>query len=126
MSRREHFDGGHGKPEHNLVHEVTDPDQHLSLIHPAYSQDYPAAKVTYQEYEDDSGSPTIDVDYLKSHDEGKGYAKTLMEGLYNKYPKHHINWGLTIKPAATHLAEQFDEKHGRTSWEQNEDDEDDF
>lgn len=93
-------------------------------MHPAYDAEYPAARVTYQEYKDDYGSPMIDVEYLKSHEEGKGYAKALMEGLYSKYPKHHINWGLTIKPAATHLAEQFDEKHGRTSWEQNDDEED--
>lgn len=98
------------------MHEQNGAEQKFGLVDPSFDKEFPVAHVEYQEYDDDLG-PQIDIDYIKSHREGQGNARTLMEGLYSKYPKHYINWGKTINPASTHLAEQFNEKYGRTDWE---------
>jgi GNAT superfamily N-acetyltransferase len=84
------------------------------------------ARVTFDHWhdEDNYGKSTIDIDYLKSHEEGKGYARALMEHLYKRYPKSFISWGPTIHPAATHLAEEMAQKYGRTDWEQDDGEED--
>lgn len=83
------------------------------------------ARVSFENHTNDDGNSQIDIDYLKSHQEGKGHAKALMQHLYDRYPKSSINWGLTIHPAATHLAEQFEDKYyRRTSYEPNHDNED--
>jgi GNAT superfamily N-acetyltransferase len=82
------------------------------------------ARVSFDHYTD----PTMDrpsrieVDYLKSHREGQGHAKALMQHVYDRYPKSFIDWGLTIHPAATHLASQFEDKYyDRTAYEPNHD-----
>jgi hypothetical protein len=47
------------------------------------------------------------VSYLKSHQEGQGHARRIMEHVYNKY-SGPVDWGHTTSPAATHLAESFE------------------
>ena len=80
------------------------------------------ARVSFDNYINDDGNSQIDIDYLKSHHEGKGHAKALMQHLYDRYPNSNINWGLTIHPAATHLASQFEDTYpNRTDYEQNHD-----
>jgi len=80
------------------------------------------ARVSFDNYTNDDGNSQIDIDYLKSHHEGKGHAKALMQHLYDRYPNSNINWGLTIHPAATHLASQFEDAYpNRTDYEQNHD-----
>lgn len=118
MSRRQHFDSGHGKPEHTF--EVVDKGEDFGdgrftmMLHlPNYER---AAAVDYDIYEDTYG-PTLEVSYLKSNLEGKGHARRLMENLYQTYPKHQINWGQTISPASAHLASQFEDKYyNRTTY----------
>ena len=124
MTRRSHFDSGHNRPEYRFTDELHDPDtglRKMSAFHPDFKSDFPAAEVTYSEYRDDYDEPTIEVDYLKSHDEGKGHAKALMEHMYQTKP-HFINWGHTISPASTHLANQFEDKYyNRTAYYTDED-----
>lgn len=100
----------------NVIHEKLGHRDHALTLS---SFDSPMlARVTFDHWNDD-GQSLIDIDYLKSHEEGKGHAKYLMEHLYNRYPKSTIDWGPTIHPAATHLAEQFTEKYpNRTAYEQ--------
>jgi hypothetical protein len=67
----------------------------------------------------------IEIEYLQSHQEGSGHAKALMQHLYDRYPKSHIDWGLTVHPAATHLANHFEDKYyKRTAYEQDDGEED--
>lgn len=81
-----------------------------------------SAYVTYDLWKTDTEDPVLEVGYLKSHKEGKGNAKKLMQNVYDSYPKHHINWGHTIHPAATNLASQFEDKYyDRTSYYVDED-----
>jgi len=87
------------------------------------------ANVFYEHHTDPSYDlpSRIEVGYLKSNREGKGHAKALMQHLYDRYPKSHIDWGLTIHPAATHLAEGFENKYyDRTSYQPEEDLEEDL
>ena len=59
----------------------------------------------------------INVDYLKSHREGQGHGQVLMQHLYDRYPKSDIDWGSTIHPASTHMAEKFKDKYpNRTAY----------
>lgn len=122
MSRRNHFDSGHGKPEHTFEVEDRGEDwgderYKMALNTPDFSH---AATVTYDIYHDPH--PTLEVSYLKSHIEGKGHARKLMENLYQKYPKHFIDWGLTISPASAHLASQFEDKYyDRTAYRTSDD-----
>lgn len=86
----------------------------------ADSSNTPLANVSFNNYKDDNNDPYIEIEYLKSNQEGKGHASTLMEHLYQRYPKAHVDWGLTVHPAATHLANKFETKHySRTSYQQN-------
>lgn len=42
-----------------------------------------------------------------------------MQHMYDRYPKSFIDWGQTIHPAATHLAEDFENKYyDRTAYQQ--------
>ena len=78
------------------------------------------ARVSFDHYTDPNmDRPSrIEVDYLKSHHEGKGHAKALMQHVYDRYPKSFIDWGRTIHPASTHLASQFEDKYyDRTAYE---------
>ena len=60
--------------------------------------------VAYAEIE--HGDDHTYLSYLKSHEEGKGHARRVMEHVYGKY-KGPVDWGYTLNPAATHLAESF-------------------
>lgn len=61
--------------------------------------------------------PYIEVCYLKSHREGSGYGRAVMEELYSRYPDAHIDWGETIHSASKHLAEDFEDRYfSRTSY----------
>jgi len=119
MSRRKNFDSGHGRNEYRFDHEDGPNqvgDHRLNAYHPSYSDDYPVSWVSYDRYDDDY-QPTIDVTYFKSNDEGKGHGRAVMQHLYDFYPKHFINWGHTIHPAAEHLASQFEEhNYDRTAY----------
>jgi hypothetical protein len=78
------------------------------------------ARVSFEHYNDPNIEPSsrIDIDYLKSYDEGKGHAQRLMEHMYNRYPKSFIDWGLTINPASTHIASKFEDKYyDRTAYQ---------
>jgi hypothetical protein len=77
------------------------------------------ADVSFQHYNDPHAEPSsrIEIDLLESRVEGKGHAQRLMEHMYNRYPKSHIDWGLTTNPASTHIAEKFATKYSaRTSY----------
>lgn len=113
----------------NLSHrfEVTDHGEEMGgngryTLHmhaPGFSR---IAGVDFDTYTDDYGDPKLEVSYIKSHVEGQGNARRLMEHLYQRYPKHHIDWGRTISPASTHLASQFEDKYySRTSYQPEED-----
>ena len=84
-----------------------------------HQPDWPrVAGVDFDTYTDDYGDPRLEVNYLKSQIEGKGNAQRLMEHLYQRYPKHHIDWGRTINPASTHIASKFEDKYySRTSYQ---------
>ena len=87
-------------------------------------RDIDLARVSFEHYNDSQLEPSsrIDIDYLKSHVEGQGHAQRLMEHMYNRYPKSHIDWGLTINPASTHIASKFEDKYyDRTSYHPKED-----
>ena len=78
------------------------------------------ARVSFEHYNDPHSEPSsrIDIDYLKSNVEGQGHAQRLMDHMYNRYPKSHIDWGLTINPASTHIASKFEDKYyDRTSYQ---------
>jgi hypothetical protein len=49
----------------------------------------------------------ITIGWVKSFIEGKGYARILMEWLYNRYPEHMVDWGECLHPASLALAEDF-------------------
>jgi len=60
----------------------------------------------------------IEVDYLKSNFEGQGYGQELMQNLYDRYPNSFIDWGQTINPTSTYMAEKFaDRYYDRTAYE---------
>ena len=62
----------------------------------------------------------IEVDYLKSNFEGQGHGQELMQNLYDRYPNSFIDWGETINPTSTHMAEKFaDRYYDRTAYEPN-------
>lgn len=64
----------------------------------------------------------IDVDWLKSHQEGQGHARRIMEHLYSSYPEHTISWGDTVHPKSEHLAADFEARYpDRTSYETKDD-----
>jgi hypothetical protein len=74
-------------------------------------------------YKHDPSDMSVEVDMLRSHEGGKGYANALVEHLYNKFTGHHIAWGEIQHPAASHLYKKFSAKYGRSSsWEDWEDD----
>ena len=94
----------------------------LTLTDPKEGKDL--ARVSFEHYNDPDFEPAsrIDIDYLKSHVEGQGHAQRLMDHLYNRYPKSHVDWGLTINPASTHIASKFEDKYyDRTSYQPEED-----
>ena len=62
----------------------------------------------------------IEVDYLKSNFEGQGHGQELMQNLYDRYPNSFIDWGETINPTSTYMAEKFaDRYYDRTAYEPN-------
>lgn len=108
----------------HVTHEKLDTGQHLLTLRDFGSSNL--AAVDFDHYTDEGGS-NIEIGYLKSHQEGKGHARALMEHLYQRYPQSHVDWGLTVHPAATHLANEFETKYyDRTSYQQNDGEEDDW
>jgi predicted GNAT family acetyltransferase len=104
----------------HVTHDKLDKGSHSLTLSNMDSRSL--ARVSFDNYTNDDGNSQIDIDYLKSHHEGKGHAKALMQHLYDRYPNSNINWGLTIHPAATHLASQFEGTYpNRTDYEQNHD-----
>lgn len=107
----------------NVIHERLGKGSHALTLTDFDSDNL--ARVSFENYTDinsfnGSTKPTIEIDYLKSNREGRGHAKTLMQHMYDRYPKSFIDWGLTIHPAATHLAEHFENKYyNRTAYEPN-------
>ena len=78
------------------------------------------ATVTYDlRNEPMSAMPSrIEVDYLKSNFEGQGHGQELMQNLYDRYPNSFIDWGITINPTSTYMAEKFaDRYYDRTAYE---------
>ena len=64
--------------------------------------------VGYISYDFDTGIPDyITIGWVKSFIEGKGYARILLEWLYDRYPEHTIDWGECLHPASLALAEDF-------------------
>lgn len=58
------------------------------------------------------------IDLVHSEQEGQGHASTLINHLYNKYPRHDVDWGEIQHPAASHLYQKFSKQFGRShSWE---------
>lgn len=102
----------------NVIHEKLGKGFH-DLILTNFESDN-LARVSYSHHTDPTyDRPSrIEIGYLKSNREGQGNAKELMQRLYDRYPKSFIDWGFTISPAATHLAEHFENKYyDRTSYE---------
>lgn len=62
----------------------------------------------------------IEVSMLRTPPQhrGKGYARKVMQRLYDEYPQHFIDWGHTMHPAATKLAQDFENQYyDRTAYE---------
>lgn len=100
----------------NFIHKKLGKGQHALSMRNFGGE---VANITYDHYTepDDDPSSRIEVEYLKSHEEGKGNARRLMQHLYDRYPKSFIDWGRTIHPASTHLAEEFEDKYyNRTAY----------
>lgn len=126
MSRREHFDSGHNNSAHFELEDRGGTSERYRLT--MHTPEHPeAAYVNYDieyPYPMKEGNPyaPIRIGYLKSQHEKRGYARKLMEHLYQQNPKRAINWGSTVHPASTHLAEQFKEKYPERTEFQPEDD----
>lgn len=90
------------------------------------SGETPLAYVDFSHHTDELSDPKsrIEVGYLKTmHEEGRGHGRRIMEHLYNRYPKSFVDWGMTIHPAATKLAQDFENKYyDRTAYEQDDED----
>ena len=62
------------------------------------------------------------IDLVRSNNEGQGHASKLIDHLYNKYPRHDIDWGEIQHPAASHLYQKFSNRYGRShSWDDEQD-----
>lgn len=120
MSRRQHFDSGHGKPEHTFRVVPRPSEYNPDDLSADYSMvmdtpDHPeVASVSFDVFDH---PPTVSVGLLQSYQQGRGHARKLMQNLYDTFPEHAVDWGATTHPAATHLASQFAEKYkDRTSY----------
>lgn len=95
------------------LHEEPDSGAHvrqLSLY--THGSDYPKATL---EYATEPGSRDANIDYLKSHEENKGHATTLLHHLYRSHPGN-ISWGTIVHPASKRLFKKFDEQYGRSNY----------
>lgn len=53
----------------------------------------------------------IEIGWVKSFVEGRGYARMMMEWLYARYPEHTVDWGECLHPASLALAEDFHSRY---------------
>lgn len=113
MARRPHMSS-----QFEFIHEKVGKGSHILRMN---NFDGEKATLEYDHYTDadDEDMPSrIEASYLRSPDEGKGHARKMMQHLYDRYPKSFIDWGRTIHPASTHLAEEFETKYyNRTAYE---------
>lgn len=112
----------HMSSQFNVIHHKRGVGQHeLTLTSPDNDD---LASVYFFHHNDPTMEPSsrIEIGLLGSNVEGQGHAKRLMQHLYDRYPKSFIDWGMTINPASTHLAEHFENKYyNRTSYQPAED-----
>ena len=109
MNRRKHFDSGHGNPEYSFP--VIDYGDGRYMMH-AKVGSKTVASVDFDELSSEEDRPSVAIGHLRSHEEGKGHARRLIQNLYDRYGDDTIvDWGFTVHPAATHLAEQFSAKY---------------
>ena len=104
MSRRNLSKQQFDEPQ--VVHEARGFDQYLNLDDPKGN---PLSSVHYNEHLKD-----VDIQMIRSHQEGKGHATKVLHELYNRHPDKLINWGKTSAPQSTHLAQKFSDQYGRT------------
>jgi hypothetical protein len=74
---------------------------------------HPVASLEYAVHPD--APRQVHIEYLKSHDEGKGHAQTLLHHVYQTYPEN-VSWGTIVHPASRHLLEKMDSIYGTTSF----------
>ena len=72
-------------------------------------QDKTGNVVAYADINHPKGDDSVYVHWLKSHEEGKGHAQTVMKHVYDAYPDKNINWQNRVSPASEHLYEKFGE-----------------
>lgn len=114
----------HVSSQFAFLHEKEGKREHMLSMN---DFDGTKAWVSFSHYNDPLMDPPsrIEVEYLKSHEEGKGHARRLMQHLYDRYPKSFIDWGRTIHPASTHLANEFEDKYyNRTAYTPDDEEED--
>jgi hypothetical protein len=63
--------------------------------------------VAYADINHPKGDDTVYVNWLKSHEEGKGHAQNVMKHVYDSYPDKDIHWQNRVSPASEHLYEKF-------------------
>ena len=54
---------------------------------------------------------SLEVNWLESHEQGKGYGTALMEHLYQTRPEMDIDWGDLVHPVSEHLYGKFEDKY---------------
>ena len=54
---------------------------------------------------------SLEIGWLKSFREGNGYARIIMEWVYERFSDKQIYWGECLHPASLHLAECFYDEH---------------
>jgi hypothetical protein len=111
------FQGGQG---YTITDESFDnPDYENARILRLHSSE--SKNVASLEYHTDPVGVAY-IDYLRSPHSGQGHAEKLVSHFYQKFPRHNIDWGEIIHPAAQHLFDKFNEKHGRSySWDDDHD-----
>lgn len=95
----------------------TSPDIEGEAVLWLIRNDEPVAYVSYDTVLE-GGEPHIQVTYISSIEGGRGYARVLMEKLYDDNPSAAlIDWGICHHPAALHLAQDFSTRYwNRTAY----------
>jgi hypothetical protein len=68
-------------------------------------------RLAHVEYEHDPEVNHTYVTWMDSAKPGHGHMTALMNHLYSQYPKHSVDWGSIIHPAAAHLFKKFAASH---------------
>ena len=76
--------------------------------------DLTGSVVAYADINHPKEDDTVYVNWLKSHEEGKGHAQNVMRHVYDAYPDKNIHWQNRVGPASEHLYQKFGESqsHG--------------